>query len=151
LLLALFEDSVRSTTEELNDLIAEEDDPFERLHRFAVEYYRLCQPSPKGRPGRKGSPRVFADFSLQLLTDHPKEASKAFNPLISLFEKLLDEAAASGSVRPGLRHSRIAGVVLQAVMFNAFATTISGASAKRDSRDPAEELWDLLLHGISAA
>jgi AcrR family transcriptional regulator len=150
LLLALFEDSVRSTTEQLKDLIAEEEDPFERLHRFAIEYYRLCQSTPKSRPGRKGSPRALADFSLQLLTDHPKEATKAFHPLITLFEKLLDDAAAAGYVRPGLRHSRIAGVVLQAVMFNAFATTISGSLAKADRNDPAEELWDLLLHGITS-
>jgi AcrR family transcriptional regulator len=148
-LLALFEDSLRSTTEELKELVAEEDDPFERLHRFAVEYYRLCQANPKGRPGRKGSPRALADFSLQLLTDHPQEATKAFQPLITLFERLLDEASAAGYVRPGLSHSRIAGVVLQAVMFNAFATTISGSSAKSNRTDPAEELWDLLLHGIA--
>src|SRR5438045_9028199 len=41
LLLALFEESVRSTAEQLRDAIAAQDDPLERLHRFTVEYYRL--------------------------------------------------------------------------------------------------------------
>ena len=46
LLLALFEESVRSTTEFLRTQIAEEKDALERLHRFVVEYYRLCRPGP---------------------------------------------------------------------------------------------------------
>ena len=149
LLLGLFEDSVRSTAEELRELVAEEPDPLARLHRFAVEYYHRCQPAPKGRQARKGSPRVFAEFSLQLLTEHPKEASRAFVPLLTFFEELLDEAAAAGEIRTGLTHSRTGGVVLQALMFNAFATTISATSARSSKRDPAEELWDLLLHGIA--
>src|SRR5207302_11160982 len=39
LLLALFEESVRSTAEHLREVADEEDEPLERLHRFAVEYY----------------------------------------------------------------------------------------------------------------
>src|SRR5215470_17040472 len=34
LLLALFEESVRSTAEDLQDKVGQEDDPLERLHRF---------------------------------------------------------------------------------------------------------------------
>src|SRR5436305_14461592 len=36
LLLALFEESVRSTAEQLRDTLADEDDALERLHRFTV-------------------------------------------------------------------------------------------------------------------
>ena len=32
-------------------------------------------------------------------------------------------------------------------MFNAFSMTIGGVSAS--AGDPAEELWDLVLHGIA--
>src|SRR6188474_2826975 len=47
LLLALFEESVRSTAAHLAEVMAEvdEDDPLERLHRFAVEYHRICSPT----------------------------------------------------------------------------------------------------------
>jgi hypothetical protein len=38
--------------------------------------------------------------------------------------------------------------MLQAIMFNAFATTIGGVPVQSGDVDPAEELWDLLVHGI---
>ena len=41
-------------------------------------------------------------------------------------------------------------MVLQAVMFNAFASTISGSSSRSDEDADPELLWDLLLHGIEA-
>jgi hypothetical protein len=49
-------------------------------------------------------------------------------------------------LRPGLDLRRVAGVVLEAVSFNVFATTISGL-APRDGDDP-EALWNLLFGGF---
>ncbi len=149
LLLALFDDSVRSAAEELRQAVAEEGTPLERLHRFAVEYYRRCRPVSKGRSKKGPTPRAIAEFAQQLLTEHPDEAARAFVPLVSLLEELLDEAAAAGDIRPGLSHGQISGVVLQAIMFNTFASTISGSPARRDE-GAAELLWELLLDGIRA-
>lgn len=151
LLLALFDDSVRSTAEELGVLIAEEQDPLDRLHRFAVEYYRRCRPVPKGRSKKGPTPRAMAEFAQQLLTEHPEEAARAFVPLLTLLEELLEDAASAGLTRPGLSHRQIAGVVLQAIMFNAFASAISGSYRHGDQDASAEGLWDLLLHGIGAS
>lgn len=148
LLLALFEESVSATADQLRDAVADEQDPLERLHRFVVEYYQLCRPAPKTRSAKKVPVAAMAEFAQQLLTEHPKEASRAFQPLIALFEDLLMEAMAARRVRTGLGRSRIAGVVLQMVMFNAFSTTISGAASRSDDAAAAEELWDLVLHGI---
>ena len=50
LLLALFEESVQSTTEYLRDKVLREDDPLERLHCFVVEYYRLADPRKRAGP-----------------------------------------------------------------------------------------------------
>jgi AcrR family transcriptional regulator len=150
LLLALFDESVRSTAEELRGLVAEETNPLDRLHRFSVEYYRLCRPVAKERSKKGPTPRAMAEFAQQLLTEHPEEAARAFVPLLSLLEELLDEAASAGLTRPGLSHSQIGGVVLQAIMFNAFASTISGSYTRSDENASAEGLWDLLLHGIRA-
>jgi AcrR family transcriptional regulator len=147
LLLALFEESVRSTAEHLEEVLAEEADPLERLRRFVIEHYRVCQPTPKSRSTKKGLAPAMAPFAQQLLTEHPKEASHAFVPMVALLERLLDEAAAAGAIRSGMDHHRMAGVVLQAVMFNAFATTISGTPVRADS-DADEELWGLILGGI---
>jgi AcrR family transcriptional regulator len=153
LLLALFEEAVRSTADHLEEVIAKEDDPLERLHVFTVEHYILCRPSPpKTKVSRKAgvTPAAMAEFGQQLLTAHPKEASRAFGPVVTLFVELLDDAAEAGVIRPGLHHRRVAGVLLQAIMFNAFAATISGSSLGGDAAAAAEELWDLVINGLGA-
>jgi AcrR family transcriptional regulator len=152
LLLALFEEAVRQTAVELEAAVGSEKDPLEKLHRFATEYYKICHPPTKGTKLRKPAPTpALAEFGQELLTAHPREASNAFVPLVTLFERLLDDAAAAGAVRKGLDHRHIAGIVLQAVMFHAFAATISGTSMKADVDGAAQELWGLILHGFGIA
>lgn len=150
LLLALFEESVRSTAEHLQKVVDEVDDPFERLHVFVVEHYIVCRPAPRSRSAKKSSPTpaAMAEFGQKLLTEHPKEASRAFMPVVSLFVQLLDEAAAAGAIRSELRTRSVAGIALQAIMFNAFAATISGTSIGADGREAADELWTMFIHGI---
>jgi len=149
LLLALFEESVHSAAGLLRANIAEEDSALDRLCRFVLEYYRLCRPAAAGTAGKKGPAPVMVDFAQQLLTAYPTEAARAFDPIVSLFGDLLDDAAAAGAVRAGLRRSPVAGVVLEMIMFNAFSATIGGSSVQGDSGD-AEELWELILRGIGA-
>jgi AcrR family transcriptional regulator len=147
LLLALFEESVRGTAEKVERTIAELDDPMERLQAFVVEYYRICTPAPKKRPKSDGpNPTAIAEFAQQLLTEHPREAAAAFSPLVTIMERLLADAAEAGVLREGLDHRRIAGVVLQAIMFSTFSSTISGTPLRTDD-DSA--LLELLLHGIA--
>jgi len=148
LLLALFEESVAKTAEYLRETVEEERGPLDRLHRFVVEYYQVCnRPTGRGDRGRKGAPAVVTDFVQQLMTDRPKEAARAFEPLVAIFRELLDDALAAGVVRAGLS-GRATGMMLEAIMFNAFSSTIVGASSGDDQR-AAEELWDLILHGIA--
>jgi AcrR family transcriptional regulator len=135
LLLALFEESIRSVATQLEVEVDAEHDPLERLHRFADEYYRMCRPTVQGRPAGVPGQAIV-------------ESARAFAPLVVLLEQLLADAAAAGEVRPGLDHRRIAGVVLQATMFNAFSTTISGSAASPDGDVESGALWDLLLLGI---
>jgi AcrR family transcriptional regulator len=145
LLLALFEESVESAAAQLESAVAEHDDPVERLRAFCVEYFRLCRTNAPGEP-QAGPAPALVEFAQQLLTSHPKEAAHAFEPMVALLRRLLDEAEASGALRPGLDLRRITGVVLQATMFSAFAATISASSPGHGD----EVLWDLLLHGIAA-
>ncbi|MGD0880139.1 MAG: TetR/AcrR family transcriptional regulator [Acidimicrobiales bacterium] len=151
LLLALFEESVRSTAEYLSEKIDKETDPLERIHRFVIEYYRLCRPPlPEGPAEPLSTTWVMVDFAQQLLTSHPTEAALAFDPLVSLFGEVLEDAEAAGCIRPGLRRSPIAGMVLEAIMFNAFSATIGGTSVRRIDPDPAEEFWEFILHGVGS-
>jgi AcrR family transcriptional regulator len=148
LLLALFEESVRTTTEYLRDKVSQEDGALERLHCFVVEYYRLCRPTEEVESGDDGRAPFMAEFAQQLLTEHPKEAARVFSPLVALFEEVLDDAAAAGAIRSGQRHGPIVGVVLEAIMFNTFSSTISGMSVRTQGGSSAEDLWDLIFHGI---
>ncbi len=148
LLLALFEEAIRSNAAHLADHIAGEDDPLERFHLFVVEHYRVCQPTTKPRSAKKGPAPAMAEFAQQLLTEHPKEASHAFLPVVELLEGILDDAAAAGAIRKGLQHRRVAGTVLQTVMFNAFSSTISGIPV-RPGDDAAEELWGIISRGLA--
>ena len=90
LLLALFEEAVRSTAIHLEGVVAKEDDPLERLRLFADAYYRACRPA---RIKSSSANSAMAEFAQQLLTKHPKAAAQAFAPLAALCEQLLDDAA----------------------------------------------------------
>ena len=94
---------------------------------------------------------MMVDFAQQLLTSHPTEAALAFEPLVSLFGEVFDAAAAANAIRSDVRRGAIAGMVLEAIMFNAFSATISGVSIRAGDSDPAEELWDLILHGVGVS
>ena len=150
LLLALFEEAVRTTAADLEAAVATENDPVEKLHVFATEYYKICHPGVKSAKARKAAPTpVLAEFGQELLTAHPKEASHAFVPLVELFTGLLDQAAKAGALRKDLDHRHVAGIVLQAIMFHTFAATISATSMRTDIDAAAAELWDLILVGIA--
>jgi AcrR family transcriptional regulator len=147
LLLALFEESVRTSAEHLAAAVEGIDDPLERVRVCMNEYYAICTPDPR-RPKTTKSPNpsAIAEFAQQLLTDHPREAASAFAPLVELLEGLLKEASDAGELREDISHRRIAGVLLQEIMFSAFAATISGTSLREGG---PEDLWDLILHGIA--
>jgi AcrR family transcriptional regulator len=158
LLLALFEELVRSSAEQLDAWVAGVDDPLEKVHVFVVEHYHMARPSLRAKgssaakPTMKGAPTtpVMVDFAQRLLTEHPTEAARAFAPMVALFNRLLDDATEAGAIRPGLRTGFLTGTMLEAIMFNAFSTTIAGVSVRK-GEDPAEELWDLLFNGIGAS
>ncbi len=149
LLLALFDEAILSTADRLEEQITRQDTPLERLHCFVVGYYRMCLPAPKGRPSKNNPTPVMAEFCHQLLTAHQTEASRAFVPLVTLLEKVLDEAAGTGDIRPGLDHSEVAGVILSTIMFNAaYAHTISGSEEPANGEHAAAQLWDFLSGGV---
>jgi AcrR family transcriptional regulator len=150
LLLALFEESVRSTTDYLRNRISQEGDSLERLHCFVVEYYQLCRPTQEGASTITGRAPFMAEFAQQLLTEHPKEAARVFAPLVTLFEEVLDGAESAGAVRTGPSHGPIVGVVLEAIMFNSFSSTIGGLSVRPRGDGSAEDLWDLIFYGIGS-
>jgi AcrR family transcriptional regulator len=150
LLLALFDEAIRSTAERLEEQLAKESTAHDRLHRFVVEYYRMCLPAPKGRASKNNPTPVLAEFCHQLLTAHHEEASRAFVPLVALLEKTLSDAVEAGVVKSAFSGEDVAGGILSTIMFNAaYASTISGTEAP-DSARAADEMWEFVSGGIVA-
>lgn len=150
LLLALFEDSIRTAAVALDDSLAQESSPIDKLHRFATDYYELVRSAPRG--GAKGSKKwptsALGEFSQQLLSEHPAEASRAFGPLVNLLEKIVTEAVDAGQIRDDIPVKQIVGTMLQVIMFNPFAHVITGRTGK--TGEIAEELWKILFEGLHA-
>ena len=153
LLLALFEESIRAAATHLAEVVGEGGAPLERVQRFVVEYFTMCRLNPNARPSTVRASAMI-DFAQELLTSHPAEATQAFAPLVELLDELLGEAKASGAIRTDLDTRRLAGVVLQATMFDPFAQSISGlisgATSGHDVDADADAHWDVLLRGIGA-
>ena len=147
LMLALFEEGIRTTADQLEAELGELSDPLERLRRFSTEYYRMCRSGEIRNAERPLPVRAVGNFAQQLLYDRPQEASAAFAPLVALLQQVLQEAADSGVIRSDLDHEQVAGVILQAIMFNAFATTITGSQTD-EVPGRGEMLWELLLNGL---
>jgi len=149
LLLALFEESVRMTAEDLRESISGESEPLERFHLLVVEYYDLCRPNAKVR-GRRRAPLALAEFAQHLLTANAREATRAFAPLVSLFSDVFEDAVTSGALRTDLDRQRLVGIILETIMFNSFSSTIGGAASASGGGRGGEELWEFVLHGIGA-
>ena len=148
LLLALFDEAIRSTADRLEEQISGETSARDRLHRFVVDYYRMCLPAPKGRASKNNPPPVMAEVSHELLTAHQEEATRAFVPLVTLLEKVLAEAAEAGVLRRGLRAEDEASTILATIMFNAaYAATISGAEPD-EAGTAAEHMWEFISRGL---
>lgn len=146
LLLALFEESVRETVAALRDALPESGAPVERLHSFVLEYHARCRPA---RSGRARPTPGMGRFAQQLLTEHPKEAAAAFGPLVDFARGLLDAAVAEGSIRDDVPTDALAGVLLQSIMFNSFATIISGKATAIAAADADPEvMWALYFRGL---
>ncbi|MFN8025394.1 MAG: TetR/AcrR family transcriptional regulator [Acidimicrobiia bacterium] len=145
LLLALFEESVRNTVAALTDALPE-GDAVARLRTFVLEYHAMCRPA---RTGRARPTPGIGRFAQQLLTEHPKEAAAAFGPLVDLARGLLDDAVAAGALRDDLATDAMAGVLLQSIMFNSFATIISGKATAIAAADADPEvMWGLYFRGL---
>ena len=148
LLLALFEENVRTTADHIAATLEDVEDPAERLHVFTTEYYRTCLSGVPSGSGTNLPPKAIGEFAYQLLADPQEEASEAFKPLVSMLGQLLADAAAAGAIRSDLE-DEVAGVLLQVIMFNTFAPRISGRPPSENLVLSGDRLWELILHGLA--
>jgi len=142
LLLALFEDAMRRTADQIRAAAGGAQDPVERL-RIAVQLlFELCRPDPVAqRP-------LFTDFAPQLLITHPAEVKVAHGPLLDLFTELMADADTAGRIRDRGKPRRVAALTMQTTMFVAQAS----GTTDDETHHPitAEEAWEFCSHGFAA-
>lgn len=142
LLLALFEDALSRSADQIRAATAGKSDPIERL-KIAVE---LLFESSRPDPGARRP--LFTDFAPRLLVSHPSEVKIAHAPLLVLLTELMVDAAEAGKLRPGLDPKRMAVMTMQTVMFVAQSSGSDDATVKLIS---AEEVWDFCANGFAAS
>ena len=143
LLLALFEDALRHTTDQIAVAATGHEDPVEALKTAVQLLFELSRPDPAARRP------LFTDFAPQLLVSHPAEVRRAHAPLLELLTELTGAAAAVGQLRATLEPARAAALTMETVMFVANS---SGTPSSGEGGQPitADEIWDFCSRGIIA-
>ncbi|HWC39840.1 MAG TPA: TetR/AcrR family transcriptional regulator [Acidimicrobiales bacterium] len=146
LLLALFEETVRESGQDLRQAVESETDPFERLHAFTIRLHDWCD--PEGRSRRRGSHnrRPIMEFTLQLVADHPEDVKAAMAPVTDMLLELLEEAVSVRAIK--VADTRRAAVLVQQTVLSSWLGSLLAQSPR--SRVTAEETWEFCLHGLQA-
>lgn len=140
LLLALFEDALSRSADQIRAATANHTDPLERLQVAVELLFEASRPDPAAkRP-------LFTDFAPRLLVSHPAEVKVAHAPLLALLTELMEEAADAGKLRAEVNPKRVAAMTMQTVMFIAQS---SGGSDETTSHPlTAGEVWDFCSCGF---
>ena len=142
LLLALFEDALSRSADQIRAATAGHTDPLERLKVAVQLLFESSRPDPAAkRP-------LFTDFAPRLLVSHPSEVKVAHAPLVVLLTELMEDAAEAGALRAGLSPKRMAAITMQTVMFVAQS---SGSEEGSNKPVSADEVWDFVSHGFAAS
>ncbi|MBO0855590.1 MAG: TetR/AcrR family transcriptional regulator [Nocardia sp.] len=140
LLLALFEDALARTADQLRAAAEGREDPIDQLQVTVELLFELSRPDPTAqRP-------LFTDFAPQLLVSHPAQVKVAHAPLLTLICELMDKAQEQGRLRKDLNARRTAAMVMQTVMFTAQST--GGTDEETTHPITAEEVWSFCSHGF---
>jgi AcrR family transcriptional regulator len=140
LLLALFEDALSRSADQIRAATANHSDPIDRL-RVAVELlFEASRPDPTAkRP-------LFTDFAPRLLVSHPAEVKVAHAPLLALLTELMEAAGDAGELRTGINPRRMAAMTMQTVMFIAQSSGSSDDATVHPIS--ADEVWDFCSRGF---
>jgi AcrR family transcriptional regulator len=140
LLLALFEDALSRSAEQIRAATANHSRPLDRL-KVAIELlFEASRPDPTAkRP-------LFTDFAPRLLVSHPSEVKIAHAPLLALLTELMEAASDAGELRAGITPRRIAAMTMQTVMF--IAQSSGGTDDATVHPITADEVWDFCSRGF---
>lgn len=143
LLLALFEDALSRSADQIRAATSTQGEPIERLKVAIQLLFESSRPDPAAkRP-------LFTDFAPRLLVSHPSEVKVAHAPLLALLTELMEEASEAGQLRSGINPRRMAAMTMQTVMF--VAQSSGGADEASIHPISADEVWDFVANGFAAS
>lgn len=144
LLLALFEESVRESVDDVRDLAGSSSDldPLARLRACTVRLHEWCDPSEVRRGTHDRT--SISEFSVQLAVTHPERVTAILTPLSEVFLALVEAAVAAGQISVD-DPRRAAALIQQIVMFSWFGNRIVRNPRLRVSSD---DLWSFCLRGL---
>ncbi|WP_209914039.1 TetR/AcrR family transcriptional regulator [Mycolicibacterium lutetiense] len=143
LLLALFEDALSRSADQIRAATSTQGEPIERLKIAIQLLFESSRPDPAAkRP-------LFTDFAPRLLVSHPSEVKVAHAPLLALLTELMEEASEAGQLRSGINPRRMAAMTMQTVMF--VAQSSGGADDASIHPISADEVWDFVANGFAAS
>jgi AcrR family transcriptional regulator len=146
LLLALFEETIRESYDDIREVVELESEPIERLRAFAIRLHEWCEPAGTSRKRGTHNRRPISEFSLQLAINHPERVRVAMTPISRMLVELLEDAVAANKIKVAdARHTTI--LIQQTVMYSWFANRLVPNPRMRVT---AEEAWDFCLHGLRA-
>ena len=143
LLLALFEDALSRSADQIRAATVEPEGPARTPQGRRPLLFESSRPDPTAkRP-------LFTDFAPRLLVSHPSEVKIAHAPLLALLTELMEAASEAGQLRAGINPKRMAAMTMQTVMF--VAQTSGDGEDGAGHPITADEVWDFCAHGFAAS
>lgn len=143
LLLALFEETINESVEDLRAAVDRETQPLARLRAFAIRLHEWCDPGSSKAHGTHNR-RPISEFSVQLAGNHPERVRNAYSPISKMLAGLIDEARAAGEIDVADTR-RTGALVLRTIMYSWFGNRISQSARLRVT---AEDTWEFVLDGM---
>jgi AcrR family transcriptional regulator len=144
LLLALFEETMLESADDLRQAVEAESDPLDRLRAFAIRLYEWCDPSDAPRKRGSHKRRPISEFSVQLAATHPQRVRTAMTPVSTMLLELVEQAVEAGAIAVA-DPRRTASLIQQTVMYTWFSNRIVQNARMRVN---AEDAWEFCLHGL---
>jgi AcrR family transcriptional regulator len=144
LLLALFEETVGESVDDLQSVIDAESEPLARLRAFTIRLHEWCDPTDAPRKRGSHNRRPISEFSVQLAVTHPDQVTAAMAPVSTMLLDLIDAAVAAGAIQSSDTR-RSASLIQQTVMYSWFGNRIVQNPRMRVT---AEDTWEFCLRGL---
>jgi AcrR family transcriptional regulator len=147
LLLALFEESIRESVDDLRAVVESETEPLARLRAFVMRLHEWCDSADGSRKRGSHNRRPISEFSVHLAGNHPERVRDAFAPISETLAELIVAANDAGDIQVDDTR-RTGALVLRTIMYSWFGNRLAASARMRIG---PEDTWEFCLHGLRGA